>query len=141
MSEVTCMKEINRLWGSADDLGIKLIEYEARKILASDPDLDEFIMAMGSCFFTIKEGGKYDALKMTNEQYDEWTESDEYVREYNGMIDDDDFHKDFFSMVEELNEKFNSMGCPMRFTANSNLVSNWGDTRKDPIIYTERKSK
>lgn len=139
MNKKKAMKKIDELFVSADDIGIKLIEVEARKILAADPNLDEFIMAMGSCFFTIKEGGKYDINTMTDEEWDDWTESEDYVHEYNGIVDDVHFQKEFFDMVADLNERFNSMGCPMRFTATSNIVTDWGDTRKDPVKYTEMK--
>lgn len=133
------MKKINDLFAASDDIGIKLIESEARKILAADPNLDEFVMAMGSCFFTIKKGGKYDITDMTDEEWDVWVEADDYVHEYSGIVDQQDFQKEFFDMVGDLNERFNSMGCPMRFRANTNVITNWGDTRKDPVVYTERK--
>lgn len=139
MNKKQAMKKIDDMFAAADDIGIELIESEARKILAADPNLSEFIMAMGSCFFTIKEGGKYDITDMTDEEWDAWTESEDYVHEYSGIVDQKNFQEEFFDMVAELNEKFNSMGCPMRFTATSNIVTDWGDTRKDPVVYTERK--
>jgi len=117
---------------------IDLIVSEARKILVNDPDLYEYIMAMGSCFFTTIEGGKYDWLSMSEEEADEWFESPEHVSEYHGMIDDDNFQKEFFDMVDHFNELFNVRGCPMRFTANSHIVHDWGDTIKDPVVYVER---
>lgn len=65
---------IDELWDKASDLAIKLVKDEARKILQADPDLDEFVMAMGSCFFTYKEGGKYDIYSYTNEEADKMDE-------------------------------------------------------------------
>ena len=92
-------------------------------------------MAMGSCFFTTKVGGKYDWISMSEEQADEWFESPDYVREFNGMINDENFQQEFFSMVEDLDDKFKVKGYPVRFKANSKLVHDWGDTRKDPVKY------
>ena len=136
------MKTIDKLFDRASDLAIELIKNEAREILKADDGLHEFIMAMGGCFFTIKEGGKYDALNtMTDEQYDEWCESDEYVNTHGGgIIDNDatDFQKEFFDNVDELNEKFCVMGYPVRFTATSKEVYHWGDCTKDPVVYEEK---
>lgn len=134
------MKTIDKLFDRASDLAIELIKNEAKEILKDDPDLDEFIMAMGSCFFTIKEGGKYDLLTFANDkEWEEWCESDDYVSVYNGIIDNavTDFQKEFFENVDDLDEKFNIMGYPVRFTATSKEVYDWGDTTKNPVQYEE----
>ena len=134
------MAEINKQFDRASDLAVEAVKYGAREILKNDPNLHEFIMAMGSCFFTIKDGGKYDILQMTDEEYEAWCDSDEYVYSYNGIIDNDrnDFQKEFFDNVDELNEKFNVCGYPVRFTATSKEVHDWGDTQKNPVVYEER---
>jgi hypothetical protein len=133
------LEKIDSLVADADDRAIYLIKKEARKILESDPNLDEFVMAMGGCFFTIKEGGKYDSLSYTDEEWELWCETDEYVRTYYNIIsDDDNFQKEFFSMVEDLNEKFKVCGYPVRFKANTEEVHEWGDTIKNPIEYKYR---
>jgi hypothetical protein len=132
------MKTIQKKFDEAGDLAIETIKYEAREILKADPDLDEFIMAMGSCFFTIKEGGKYDSMQYTDEEYEEWCETDDYVNVYSNHIIDNaqtDFQKEFFENVDYLHELFNVMGHPVRFKAWSKEVYDWGDTRKDPIQY------
>ena len=132
------MKKINDLFDQASNLAIEGIKNEAREILKDDPNLDEFIMAMGSCFFTLKEGGKYDIMSYTDDEWDEWCESDEYVSSYyNNIGDDCNFQTEFFEMVDDLNEKFNVMGYPVRFTATSKEVHDWGDTIKDPVVYEE----
>lgn len=41
--------------GKAFDLGLELIESEARTILKNHSQFDEFIMAMGAAFFTQSE--------------------------------------------------------------------------------------
>lgn len=129
------MAQIDKLWDNASDLAVQAVVNEAREILKADDGLHEFIMAMGACFFTIKKGGRYDTSDMTEDEYWDWLESDEYVREFDGMIDDDEFQKEFFEAVEDLNEKFNVKGYPTRFTAWSKEVNSWGDTRKDPVVY------
>jgi hypothetical protein len=140
---------IDELFEQASNLAIALIEIEARKILAADPDLHEYIMAMGSGFFTAKEGGKYDLHSYTDEQADKLFDED-FPFADKGLIMDTDhtqgigcqpgvfMFKEFFNMVDGLNERFNVCGCPMRFTATSEVVSHWGDTRKNPVIYKEK---
>jgi hypothetical protein len=135
MDKKDTLRKIDELVNFADKLAIDLIKSEARKILQADPNLYEFVMAMGSCFFTIKEGGKYDIKTMTDEEWDEWVEADDYVHEYNGIVDSENFHPEFFEMVEELDEKFKCKGYPVRFTANSQEVYDWGDTQKNPVEY------
>ena len=138
------IEKINALVADADDRAIYLIKKEARRILREDPNLDEFIMAMGSCFFTIKEGGAYDPDTMTDEEWEEWMDSDEYVYSYKGIIDNDPkhpFQKEFFDMVDDFNEQFSVCGYPVRFKAETKEVHNWGDTRKDPIKWEKLPKK
>lgn len=140
MDKKDTIRKIDELFAYADKLAIELIESEARKILSKDTDLHEFVMAMGSCFFTAKENGRYDF-----NTYNDDDELDAYIEDGgiladSGLIihDTDHFEPEFFEMVEDLNERFNSKGTPMRFTANSQIVSEWGDTRKNPVQYKER---
>ena len=49
---MTTLKEIQDLMQTASDKAVELVKSEALKILQADPDLDEFVMAMGGCFFT-----------------------------------------------------------------------------------------
>ncbi len=135
------MAEIDKLFDRASDLAVQAVVNEAREILKADDGLHEFIMAMGGCFFTIKDGGKYDALNtMDDDEYDDWCESDEYVNVHHGIIDNvaTDFQQEFFDNVDDLNEKFNVMGYPTRFTATSKEVHEWGDTMKDPVVYEDK---
>jgi hypothetical protein len=133
------MKKIDKLYDQASDLAVEAVMNEAREILKADPNLHEFIMAMGRCFFTVKDGGKYDINSYTDEEYDEWSDSDDFVYSYNGIIDDDHgFQKEFFDNVFELNDRFQVMGYPVRFTATSKPVHSWGDTRKNPVKYIDK---
>ena len=129
------IEKINALVADADDRAIYLVKKEARRILQEDPNLNEFVMAMGGYFFTIKEGGKYDINTMTDEEWDEWCESDEYVHEYKGIIDDVNFQTEFNDMVNEFDNQFNICGYPVRFRANTKEVHKWGDTEKNPIVW------
>lgn len=138
MNKEKTLKQIDGYLLKGDNLAIELVKSEARKILRADPDLHEFIMAMGSCFFTIKEGGKYDLLGYTDKEWDEWCESDDYVNvNYNIIGDDVDYQPEFFEMVNQLNQDLKVMGYPVRFTATSKEVYDWGDTIKDPVKYEE----
>jgi hypothetical protein len=136
------LQKINRHWNYASELSSILIEKSAREILKADPNLHEFIMAMGSYFFTAKEGGKYDFNTYPNdESFDEymlngkgWISDDSMI-----MPDTDDHFPEFCDMVDDMNEKFSACGEPMRFTANSQIVRKWGDTRKEPVIYVDKK--
>lgn len=129
------IEKIDSLFEDAADRAIYLIKKEARRILQEDDGLDEFIMAMGSAFFTMKKGGKYDYIDKTDEEYKIWYESDEYVRFYNGILDDENYEKEFFDVIEELDEKFHVRGYPVRFKANTQEVRDWGDPRIYPIKY------
>ena len=73
---------------------------------------------------------------LTDEEYEVWCESDEYVNIHNGIIDNvaTDFQKEFFEDVDYLHERFHVMGYPVRFTSWSKEVYDWGDTQKDPVL-------
>src|SRR5208337_3318365 len=48
---------IQQHFDDAYQIGLVEVERLARKILAKHPNLDEFVMAMGSAFFTTKDDG------------------------------------------------------------------------------------
>ena len=128
------------MFDRASDLAIQLVIDEARKILRADDDLDEFVMAMGSCFFTYKHGGKYDIFAYTDELIDQMDEAGcDWYGAYDGILHDR-FQPEFMDLIDDLNEKFNVCGYPVRFTANSKEVHNWGDTRKNPVQHEEMGS-
>jgi hypothetical protein len=100
LDKESTLKEIDNLWDRADFLALQLIRQEAGLILLEDENLDEFIMAMGRAFFTLKIGGKYDLESLP--------------KTYRNIIHDEDFHSDFFDMILDLNEKFSIMENPIR---------------------------
>ena len=129
--------KVDKMFEDASELAIKLIKDEARKILKADDGLDEFVMAMGSCFFTYKDGGKYDIFAYTDEQYEQMDEDGhEWYGAQKGILHDR-FQPEFMELIDDLNEKFHVCGYPVRFTANSKEVHDWGDTLKNPIQYEE----
>lgn len=128
------MKTIDKLFDQASNLAIDGIRNEASEILRENSDdLKSFIMAMGSCFFTAKEGGKYDLNSYSDEEYDEYVDGGGIIADAHGIIHQDDrnnFQKEFFDDVDELNEKFHVMGFPMWLTIDPvdgsiNEINNW----------------
>ena len=112
MNREKTLGEIDRLFRASELLAINLIEKEARKILVADPELQEFIMAMGSCYFTTTNPDRGYRINSGTGILDE-TDKEE------------DFQLEFFEMIYELNDQFKVTGCPMRFTAKGELNNNW----------------
>jgi hypothetical protein len=105
MDKKETLKLINDYYESASDLAIKLIESEARQILKNNSKLDEFVMCMGSFFFT-------DEKPIDSSP--------------NKIIDERDLDEpEFYNLIWELNEQFHVTGCPMRFTAIGKVITNW----------------
>lgn len=120
------LETIDRLMADASDRAIYIIKREARKILRGDPNLEEFVMGMGSCNFTIKSDGKYSPTNYTDEEWEVWCESDEYVRTYyNNIASDDNFQTEFFNLINDLDLKFKVCGYPVRFTAEGLEEYDW----------------
>jgi hypothetical protein len=83
---------IDKLYDQASDLAIEAIRNEAYWILKHHSDhLNEFVMAMGSAFFTDKNGNPIDENEFKLKVF-----------------------KDFFDICHDLNNKFNCFGYPMR---------------------------
>lgn len=95
---------VNHIKGKIDELhsiALTVIHNEARAILRKHPNLNEFIMGMGSAFFTTKDGNDLD-------------------------LED----RKYFKSIEDLFIEFDTMGInvkgnPMRFTANGPKITNW----------------
>jgi hypothetical protein len=81
-------------------ISAKLVESEARKILLDHPNLKEFIMAMGTAFFTDRQ--------------------DKVI-----AILDKSYLKAFDEMICNLDNICQVKGTPMRFTATSKTITNW----------------
>ena len=121
----TTMEEIEELYAKASNKAIRAIVDGAREILKADDALDEFIMAMGTCCFTFKEGGKYDMFIHTDEVLEQMEDDGhDWYGAYDGILHDR-FQPEFMAMVDDLNEKFNILGYPVRFTADSEENHKW----------------
>ena len=76
-----------------------IIENEARKILKSDDSLSEFIMGMGTWFFT-----------STNDMR---------------RIDNEDIAPELADFIDKWDDYLRLTGIPMRFTATGVVVTEW----------------
>ena len=119
------IEQIDELFEKASNLAIKVIVDDAREILKADDGLDEFIMAMGSCFFTFKKGSKYDIFTYTDEEAEQMEDDGHDWYGADNWILHDRFQPEFMEMVEDMNEKFKVLGYPVRFTANSEENNDW----------------
>jgi len=99
-------KKIDDLLDEANVLAVKLIEAEARHILKNHKDLDEFVMGMGTAFFTRK--GRSPGWGHGTVQFDE--------RKYMELID---------QLITDYDDYFKITGLPMRFTANGEKITEW----------------
>ena len=119
------IEQIDELFEKASNLAIKVIVDDAREILKADDGLDEFIMAMGSCFFTFKKGSKYDIFTYTDEEAEQMEDDGHDWYGADNSILHDRFQPEFMEMVDDLNEKFNVFGYPTRFTADGEENNDW----------------
>jgi hypothetical protein len=103
------LRKINELFEHGSALAIELVESEARKILFADSELDEFVMAMGGCLFTTTNTERGYAPRGGG----------------SNILDESEIAPKFFEMVEDLNDRFNVKGCPMRFTAKGKIRRDW----------------
>lgn len=109
----TKLKEkISNYYDSAFDLSIQLVEKLARQFLKDNSQFDEFVMAMGSWFFTYKVG----------------------VRDHNGdkvkkgntcCHDVLPNMKEICDFIDEWDMVLKITGYPMRFTASGNVITDW----------------
>lgn len=103
------------LYNKSSDLAADLVEKMARKILTDHNELDEFIMAMGSYFFTYKDGGA-DLQPLTQKM----NESFNYYYE-----DSEPYLKPLNDFISEWDKRLKMTGDAMRFTAKSEKITNW----------------
>lgn len=99
-------KQINDLLSRASDLASAEVKRLAREILAAHPNLDEFIMAMGGCLFSVKN-------------------SRELISPH---------EKDYMKVLNEFLEEFDGdlkiTGESIRFRLNGPECTEWGATDK-----------
>lgn len=93
-------RRVEDLYHRAGVLAIREVEKEARRILKSDPDLNEFVMAMGAAFFTDKNGD-------------------------NHQLQDIDAAEELRDFILEWDEYLRITGVPMRFTADGDKITDW----------------
>lgn len=93
---------IEYYYNKAFKLAINKTENMARRILKQHPNLDEFIIGMGSWSFTRKNGDieidTFSPIKYVN---------------------------NFASLMNKWDELFHITGTPMRFTAKGKKVTDW----------------
>ena len=100
MDKRKTLKQIEDLYEQASELALQLIESEARKLMRCHPNLNEFVMCMGSSFFTDKN----------NDIIENWLFK--YMEPFNVLVND-------------LDDIFHITGTPMRFTADGPVETNW----------------
>lgn len=119
------LEESENLRAEASDLAVEHIKTEAKKILKADSDLNEFIMAMGTCFFNAKSKGKYNPYSYSDEEIEKIYDTAILCGFDTLIINDERFQKEFFDMVEDLDMEFNVKGYPVRFKADGNEIHDW----------------
>jgi hypothetical protein len=98
------IQEINDLISKSSHLGIKLIESVARDILIEHSEFYEFVMAMGTAFFTDHNNQTYS------------------ISENSKKLKDIKF---LFYIISEFDNTLHLTGEPMRFTACGKKITDW----------------
>lgn len=111
----TLLGNVADFYEKASDLASDIVEKMARKILTDHNELDEFIMAMGSYFFTYKEGG-VDLQPITQKM----NKSFSYYYE-----DSEPYLKPLNDFIGEWDKRLKITGDAMRFTAKGQKITDW----------------
>jgi hypothetical protein len=98
-STIQLTQVLESYYDTAFRAGLMIIIKLARQILRENPDLDEFVMAMGSWTF--------------------WTHDKESTND-----NDDRFHS-LLTFLDEWDDFFRFTGYPIRFTADGEIVHMW----------------
>ena len=93
------MSALARADCKATRAALDLLEFKAREVLACDPSLTEFVMAMGSCGFTDRHGN--------------------CVYKWNGNA----YPPSIAEFISKYDEDLKLTGVPMRFTATGPKVT------------------
>jgi hypothetical protein len=110
----TLLGTVADLYNKSSDLAADVVEKMARQILREHPELNEFVMAMGTYFFTYKEGGNLDPISSKmNSSYN-------YV-----YYDTEPFLKPLNDFIGEWDSRLKITGDAMRFTAKSEKITDW----------------
>jgi len=108
------MNKVSYLYSTTCKYAVMEVEKLARKILRDHPHLDEFVMAMGTFFFTDKKGNSiatWDSKLMPNYEY--------------RTFDTRKYFKPLNDFITEWDPVLKITGEPMRFTATSPIKTNW----------------
>lgn len=111
----TSLGTVADLYKKSSDLAADVVEKMARKILTDHNELEEFIMAMGSYFFTYKDGSA-DLQPMTQKMNKSWN----YYYE-----DSEPYLKPLNDFISEWDKRLKITGYAMRFTAKSEKITDW----------------
>jgi hypothetical protein len=108
-------KSINFHYNTARKIALVRVEKLARTILRNHPQYNEFVMAMGTYFFT---------LKGSDNNVDTITSS--MNASYNYVYNDTyKYFKPLNDFIGEWDKYLKLTGEPMRFTVKGKKVSNW----------------
>lgn len=91
------IEKIESLLEKAQKIAISEVERLARKCLEENKHLNEFVMAMGTYFFTLR----------------------------NGEICHETEYEPLENLIAKFDEQFSLTGHSMRFTADSEIVTQW----------------
>jgi len=95
--------KIQKLVDEARSLAFQYVEEQARKILREHTNLEEFVMAMGSCCFSTTINGRHDNLGLEDRAY----------------------FKPLQDFIWEWDDTLGILGEPMRFTADGPVIREW----------------
>lgn len=113
----TAQDRINMYLTEATSVGLQEVERLARKALREKPELEEFIMAMGTAFFSYKEVPE-PPKGCSDEVWDAYSKTKELPRTEEVCTELDEF-------IMENDSTLKLTGEPMRFTANGPKVTEW----------------
>jgi hypothetical protein len=112
---MTTPQEILNDYWQLSERAERYVETLAREVLTKMPELDEFIMAMGTYFFTYKEGGEnFDPI----EQY-MGKDYRYYTRDANEVV------KPLNEFISEWDNRLHLTGHAMRFTVDGPVKTEW----------------
>ncbi len=111
---------LDRYQQRASDEALRLVEKEARRILAENPNLDEFVIGMGRWFFTYRVG-------ITVRSPDDY--EDILIDDNNDIVCRGDAIFDVFDTLDTFIGKYDDLlhvtGGTMRFTATGPKKTTW----------------
>lgn len=114
MSINKLLKEADKLEFAALDMAICKVESMARSILKRKPHLKEFVMGMGTYFFTDNKGKiVFTTSERLNSSYNYYS------------VDATKYFNPLNNFIGEYNSRLKITGYPMRFTANGKKITNW----------------